>query len=45
MALLIALPLLIAAIVAAVVLTKQPGYSGFDVIGKQPAVVQVFLPG
>jgi hypothetical protein len=35
----------IAAIVAVVVLTSQPGYSGLDVIGKQPAIVQVFLPG
>jgi hypothetical protein len=41
----IAAPCTIAAIVAAVVLTGQPGYSGFDVIGRQPAVVQVFLPG
>jgi hypothetical protein len=38
-------PVVVAAIVAVVVLTSQPGYSGFDVIGKQPAVVQVFLPG
>jgi thioredoxin-like negative regulator of GroEL len=35
----------IAAIVAVVALTSQPGYSGFDVLGKQPAIVQVFLPG
>jgi hypothetical protein len=40
-----AAPVLIAAIVAAVVLTRQPGYSGLDVLGKQPAIVQVFLPG
>lgn len=45
MAFFIAVPGVIAAIVAVVVLTSQPGYSGFDVIGKQPAVVQVFLPG
>ena len=43
--LLIAAPVLIAAIVAAVALTSRPGYSGFDVLGKQPAIVQVFLPG
>jgi hypothetical protein len=41
----IAVPMVLAAIVAVIVLTRQPGYSGFDVIGKQPAVVQVFLPG
>jgi hypothetical protein len=41
----IAVPVALAAIVAAVVLTRQPAYSGFEVIGKQPAVVQVFLPG
>ena len=45
MTLFIAAPVAIAAIVAVVVLTRQPGYSGFDVIGKQPAIVQVFLPG
>jgi hypothetical protein len=28
-----------------VALTSQPGYSSFEVIGKRPAVVQVFLPG
>jgi hypothetical protein len=44
-ALYIAAPCTIAAIVAAVVLSSQPGYSGFEVIGRQPAVVQVFLPG
>ena len=43
--LLIGAPLGIAGIVAVVALTRQPGYSGFDVIGKQPAIVQVFLPG
>jgi hypothetical protein len=41
----IAVPVGIAALMAVVALTSQPGYSGFDVIGKQPAVVQVFLPG
>jgi ABC-type Fe3+ transport system permease subunit len=41
----IAVPAVIAAIVAVVALTSQPGYSGLDVIGKQPAIVQVFLPG
>jgi hypothetical protein len=45
MALFIGGPLVILAIVATVVLTSKPGYSGFDVIGKQPAIVQVFLPG
>jgi flagellar biosynthesis/type III secretory pathway M-ring protein FliF/YscJ len=43
--LLIAAPVVIAAIVAVVTLTSQPGYSGFDVLGKRPAIVQVFLPG
>jgi len=43
--LLIAAPVMIAAIVAVVALTNQPGYSGFDVLGKRPAIVQVFLPG
>jgi F0F1-type ATP synthase assembly protein I len=43
--LLIAAPVVIAAIVAVVALTSQPGYSGLDVLGKQPAIVQVFLPG
>ena len=42
---LIAAPVLIAAIVAIVALTSQPGYSDLDVLGKQPAIVQVFLPG
>ena len=42
---LIAAPLVIAAIVAVVALTSPPGYSGLDVLGKQPAIVQVFLPG
>jgi hypothetical protein len=45
MALFIALPVGIAAVVAVVALTGQPGYSGLDVIGKQPAIVQVLLPG
>jgi hypothetical protein len=43
--LLIGAPLIIGAIVAVVALTRQPGYSSFDVIGKQPAIVQVLLPG
>jgi flagellar biosynthesis/type III secretory pathway M-ring protein FliF/YscJ len=43
--LLIAAPVMIAAIVAVVALTSQPGYNGFDVLGKRPAIVQVFLPG
>jgi thioredoxin-like negative regulator of GroEL len=43
--LLIAAPVVIAAIVAVIALTGQPGYSGFDVLGKRPAIVQVFLPG
>lgn len=41
----IAAPPIIAAIIAVVTLSSQPGYSGFEVIGKQAAVVQVFLPG
>jgi ABC-type Fe3+ transport system permease subunit len=41
----IALPVGVAAIVAAVALSSQPGYSGLDVIGKRPAIVQVLLPG
>ena len=41
----IAAPVLIAAIAAVVVWISPPAYSGFDVIGKQPAIVQVFLPG
>jgi hypothetical protein len=45
LALLVAAPVVIAASVAVIVLTRQPAYSGFDVIGKQPAIVQVFLPG
>lgn len=36
---------LLVAIGALVVLTRPPGYSGFDMIGQQPAIVQVFLPG
>jgi ABC-type Fe3+ transport system permease subunit len=44
-AFLIAAPVVIAAIVSVVALTRQPGYSGLDVIGKQPAIIQVFLPG
>jgi hypothetical protein len=38
-------PVIIAITVAIVVLSSQPGYSSFEVIGKQPAIVQVFLPG
>jgi hypothetical protein len=45
MILCIAGPVVIAAIGALVVLTKPPGYSSFEVIGKHPAIVQVFLPG
>jgi sugar phosphate permease len=45
MAMLIGGPLVILAIVAIVLLTSKPGYSGLDVIGKQPAIIQVFLPG
>jgi flagellar biosynthesis/type III secretory pathway M-ring protein FliF/YscJ len=43
--LLTAAPVVVAAIVAIVALTSQPGYSSLDVLGKQPAIVQVFLPG
>ena len=43
--LLIAAPAVLAAIIAVVALTSRPGYSGFDVLGKQPAIVEVFLPG
>ena len=42
---LIAMPLAVGAIALAFFLSGQPGYSSFDVIGKKPAVVQVFLPG
>jgi hypothetical protein len=45
LALFIAVPATITAIVVVVALTSQPGYSSFEVIGKRPAVVQVFLPG
>jgi hypothetical protein len=45
MAMFIGGPVGILAIVAIVVLTSKPGYSGLDVIGKQPAIIQVFLPG
>jgi hypothetical protein len=45
LALFIAIPVVLATIAAVVVLTRQPGYSGFEVIGTQPAVVQVLLPG
>jgi hypothetical protein len=41
----VAVPGVLAMIVAAVVLTSQPGYSSFEVIGTQPTVVFVFLPG
>jgi hypothetical protein len=41
----IAAPVIIAAVAAVVVLSSPPAYSSFDVIGKQPAIVQVFLPG
>ena len=37
--------LAVAAIVLAIALTSEPGYSDFDIIGKQPTIVQVFLPG
>jgi hypothetical protein len=43
--LLVGAPLIIIGIVAVVALTRPPGYSGFDVIGKHPAIVQVLLPG
>jgi flagellar biosynthesis/type III secretory pathway M-ring protein FliF/YscJ len=45
MAIFIAGPLVISAIVALVVLTSKPGYHRLDVIGRQPAIIQVFLPG
>ncbi len=35
----------VAAIILAIVLSSQPGYSGFHVIGREPTIVQVFLPG
>jgi hypothetical protein len=41
----ISAPLVVAALVAVMVLTGRSTYSGFEVIGKQPAIVQVFLPG
>jgi hypothetical protein len=28
-----------------IVWTTRPSYSGFEVIGKEPAIVQVLLPG
>jgi hypothetical protein len=43
--LVISAPLVVAALVAVMVLTGRSTYSGFEVIGKQPAIVQVFLPG
>jgi hypothetical protein len=43
--LLVAAPLVLAVIVAIVALTRPPGYSDLSVLGKQPAIVQVFLPG
>ena len=43
--LLIVAPVVIAAVLAVVALSRQPGYSGLDVLGKRPAIVQVFLPG
>ena len=45
LALMIAAPVLVATVVTVIMLTRQPAYSGFEVIGKQPAIVQVFLPG
>ena len=45
MLVLIAAAVAIAALIAVIALTRQPGYSDLDVIGKQPAIVQVFLPG
>jgi flagellar biosynthesis/type III secretory pathway M-ring protein FliF/YscJ len=45
MAMFIGGPLVISAIVAIVVLTSKPGYHALDVIGRQPAIIQVFLPG
>jgi hypothetical protein len=42
---LIAAPAVMAAMAAVVARIIPPGYSGFEVIGKQPAIVQVFLPG
>jgi hypothetical protein len=41
----ISAPVVIAAIVAVVALRSPPEYSGFEILGKQPAIVQVFLPG
>jgi hypothetical protein len=34
-----------AAAAVAIAVTRPPAYSGFEAIGKQPAIVQVFLPG
>lgn len=42
---LVAAPVALAILGAVVVLTTPPGYSGFEVIGKEPAIVQIFLPG
>ena len=41
----VAAPLVVVVLGAVIVLTTQPGYSGFEVIGREPAIVQVFLPG
>jgi len=40
-----AVPLGVAAVILVISLTSQAGYSDFDVIGKQPTIVQVFAPG
>ena len=40
-----AAPLAVAILGAVIVLTTQPGYSGFEVIGREATIVQVFLPG
>lgn len=41
----VAAPLAVAAIVLVITMTSKPAYSDFDIIGKRPAVVQVYLPG
>ena len=40
----IAAPLAVAVLGAVIILTSQPGYSGFEVIGREPAIVQIFPP-
>jgi len=43
--LLVGAPLALVAIAVVIALTRMPTYRDLEVVGRQPAIVQVYLPG